>query len=285
MFFLLIFPVLVAGFIACHIHPVHSYKLHRYEGQYLYLKSADLGLRCFTIGFMLAFALHYLLPDSIALKSITLPLTLSSFLSELMLEMGANQVGEADKMAWFFILSSMTVFAAFVIKMWGHINLRFRFGTWDAKVFVIGEILDDSPLDRMLFQLSLQKNKYAMISMDDRKVYVGKVISLGEPSETDGMDQDISIMPLMSGYRDKDTLIVDFTTDYEEVKPKDGESNNEFSPIHLSLRQEAIISATEFNFDAYQKWHKKKDSSNADSSLTNKIIELVFDHFGSKGKK
>ena len=40
MFALLIVPILVAGFMACHIHPVFSYKLHRYEGQYLYLKSA-----------------------------------------------------------------------------------------------------------------------------------------------------------------------------------------------------------------------------------------------------
>lgn len=42
MLLLLIFPVLVAGFFACHIHPIHAYKLHRYEGQYLYLKSASL---------------------------------------------------------------------------------------------------------------------------------------------------------------------------------------------------------------------------------------------------
>jgi hypothetical protein len=38
-----------------------------------------------------------------------------------------------------------------------------------------------------------------MISLEDRKVYVGKVIDMGEPTETNGIDQDISIMPLMSG--------------------------------------------------------------------------------------
>ena len=71
-------------------------------------------------------------------------------------------------------------------------------------------------LDDLLFRLSIE-NKNVMLMMDDRKVYVGKIISMGEPSETQGMDQDISIMPLMSGYRDKDTLRVNFTTDYEQV--------------------------------------------------------------------
>ena len=60
MLLLLIFPVLVAGFFACHIHPVHSYKLHRYEGQYLYLKSAELGVKCFAIGATFALAAHFL---------------------------------------------------------------------------------------------------------------------------------------------------------------------------------------------------------------------------------
>jgi len=45
----IIFLALVVGFHACHIHPIHYYKLHRYAGQYLYLKSAELGARCFLI--------------------------------------------------------------------------------------------------------------------------------------------------------------------------------------------------------------------------------------------
>ena len=170
-------------------------------------------------------------------------------------------------MAWFFILSGGTLVAAYVLKMWGHITLRQRFGTWDAKVFVIGELLEDSPLDNLLFQLSLDKDKHAMLTMDDRKVYVGKVISLGEPSETSGMDQDISIMPLMSGYRDKDTLKVTFSTHYEDVD----------SDIYLSLRQDAIVSATEFDFDAYQKWNPPAASSRKNSfqRIVNAISEVL----------
>lgn len=248
MFFLLIFPVLVAGFFACHIHPIHSYKLHRYEGQYLYLKSAELGLKCFAIAFVIALTTHAWLPDSISLGCTTLNLHASSSLVSAMTEIGAEPQYEAKKMAWFFLFSVLTFLAAFLLKAWGHLTLYLRFGSRDTKVYVIGELLEDSPLDNLLFKLSLEKDKHVMLTMDDRKVYVGKVISLGEPSETSGMDQDVSIMPLMSGHRDKDTLKVDFTTYYEEVD----------TDIYLSLRQDKIVSATEFDFTAYLKWNPPK---------------------------
>lgn len=225
--------------------PITPYKLHRYEGQYLYRKCAELGLKCFGVAFVLALALHYLTPGTLAIDRYTFSLAFSGWLVKTMNTMGAQDVHEAAKMAWFFILSTLTFLSAWVIKLWGHLTLRLRFGAWSTKIFVIGELLEDSPLDNLLFNLSLQKDKYAMLAMSDRKVYVGKVISLGEPTETNGMDQDISIMPLMSGYRDKDTLNVEFKTFYEEVG----------SDIYLSLRQDAIISATEFDFAAYHQWN------------------------------
>lgn len=248
MLFLLIFPVLVAGFFACHIHPVHSYRLHRYEGQYLYLKSAELGLKCFAIALPIALAAHYWIPDTISLFGITLSFAVAEPLSRALHVFGASEA-EAEKMAWFFLLSALTFIASLVIKAWGHLSLRRRFGTWDAKIFVIGELLEDSPVDNLLFRLSLDKDKQVMLTMDDRKVYVGKVIDLGEPSETSGMDQDISIVPIMSGYRDKDTLKVEFTTYYAEAD----------ADIYLSLRQDSIVSATEFDFSAYQKWNPPKE--------------------------
>lgn len=270
MLFLLIFPVLVAGFVACHIHPVHAYKLHRYEGQYLYLKSAELGLRCFAVAFLVALFLHFCLPDSISVGCYKICLAFSAWLTAVMKSMTGADDLESAKMAWFFILSAMSWGAAYIIKAWALVSLRLRFGMWDARVFVMGELLEDSPLDNLLFQLSLQKDKSIVLTMEDRKVYVGKVISLGEPTETNGIDQDVSIVPLMSGYRDKEDLRVHFNTYYDEID----------SDIYLSLRQDAIVSATEFNFEAYQKWNPKdskegasKDSAN--NSVVTRLLQIV----------
>lgn len=245
MLFLLIFPILVSGFFACHIHPYHFYKLHRYEGQYLYLKSAEMGLKCFGLAFLVAAIAHYQTPDTLTLCHRDFSFNLSTRLGKAMVVMGAEHEHEASKMAWFFILSILTFLSAIFLKWWGHLVLWLRFRAWNSRIYVIGELLDDSPLDSLLFNLSLQKDKYVMLTMNDRKVYVGKIISLGEPTETNGMDQDISIMPLMSGYRDKDTLKVEFKTFYEQVSAN----------IYLSLRQDAILSATEFDFKAYRVWN------------------------------
>ena len=53
MGFLLILPILVSGFTVCHTHPYFKYKLHRYEGQYLYLQTAKLGFYCFGIAVLI----------------------------------------------------------------------------------------------------------------------------------------------------------------------------------------------------------------------------------------
>lgn len=246
MLLLLIFPVLVSGFIACHIHPVYQYRLHRYEGQYLYLKSAELGLYCFFLGTAIASALHYWIPHRLQIGSFGVSLALSESISGFMTVIGATPEAESKKMAWFLILSFLMLLSAYILKAGGQLRLYRRFDRWDAKVFVMGELLEDSPLDNLLFHLSLDKEKYAMLTMSDRKVYVGKVVSLGEPSETSGMDQDITIMPIMSGYRNKDNLTIDFTTHYSEIETE----------VFLSLRQDAIVSATEFDFHAYKIWNR-----------------------------
>lgn len=248
MLVLLVIPILVAGFIACHIHPVHSYKLHRYAGQYLYLKCAELGLKSFGVAITLAALGHWLLPDRLSIGIATIPLTWPVSVAERISSAGVMTPERSLQTSWLLLLSALTCFASWLLMIWGHLMLYWRYGTPNARIFIIRDLLEDSPLDDLLFRLSLQKDKYAMLTMEDRKVYVGKIISLGEPSETTGMDQDISIIPLMSGYRDKDTLRVTFTTDYDRVD----------SDIYLSLRQEQITSATEFNFEAYQTWQASR---------------------------
>jgi hypothetical protein len=115
------------------------------------------------------------------------------------------------------------------------------------------ELLKDSPLDKLLY-LSYVQNKYLLITMSDRKVYVGRVISLGEPNESEGPNQEISIVPVFSGYRDKDTLSVTLNTTYT------GAGIEEIDDVYLVLKQDNIISACEFVESLYQKFSNKENS-------------------------
>lgn len=71
----------------------------------------------------------------------------------------------------------------------------------------------DDPLEVML-RKALGRGRLIMFSVKNGKVYVGLVASLQDPSRT---MQFIKIVPLMSGYRDKDTKVVQFTTFYPQV--------------------------------------------------------------------
>ncbi|MBE7637099.1 hypothetical protein GUA87_09615 [Sneathiella sp. P13V-1] len=244
MYLLLILPTLVAGFIACHIHPENKDKLHRYQGQYLYLKSAEMGLKCFALALLVGLLAHVLIPDDFKLYDIEFSLKFAAFLGGQLTEMGVQE--GALLLAWVIILSVLTCFAPFLLKFFAWARLIQKHGADNLKLQMMGEALEDSPLDSLLYSLLLKEGSAVMLSLSDRKVYVGEVISMGEPSETGGMDQDISITPIMSGYRDDKTLEVNFVTDYDDA---DGE-------FYLTIRQEMIVSATEFDFIAYSEWNK-----------------------------
>ncbi|GGZ84088.1 hypothetical protein GCM10011274_46960 [Paraglaciecola chathamensis] len=119
----------------------------------------------------------------------------------------------------------------------------------DPKIKLMSDVLSDSPLDSELLY-SYIHDQSVLISLSNRKVYVGQVVSLGEPNESEGMDQEISILPHISGYRDKDNLTVNFTTQYESIDTK--------VEIKVTLRQELIESVARFDFDVYQQFLERK---------------------------
>lgn len=97
-------------------------------------------------------------------------------------------------------------------------------------------------MDKLFFESWLH-SKPIMLSLDSRKIYVGIVTSLGELNESNGMDQDIAIVPLMSGYREENTLKIKFVTYYKTID----------TDLNTVIRQDLIQTATQFDFNAYNK--------------------------------
>ncbi len=161
------------------------------------------------------------------------------------------------------VVISITIFVSYLKEMFFTIILNKRGVPLgkpkiSTKEYILAKVLSDSPLDNILYQLYIERwTKNVMLSMTDRKVYVGRIISVGEP----GDNKEISLMPVLSGYRNKDTLTVEFTTDYDW-------SSDEVD-LTLVIRQENIMSATEFDFDEY-------DRINNVSSTKNETIEDTY---------
>lgn len=238
--------VLVAGLLTVQSHPIERFKLSRFDGQFLYLTCLKYGMYCFLLSFVFIGVIQVIFGHiTICLYEIRLNII---DIGEILFEKIFGPSKDNRLFSFILVLSILTIGSSKIFEYIFWKNLSRRFGNSDRdylELCVTLELLDDSPIDSLLFELSIDDNKrFAMLSMEDRKVYVAKIVRSAEPS-TDRFrkDQEIQIEPLMSGYRDKDSLKVVFTTYYDTT-----------SALSLILRQDAIASVTEFNFDAYEKF-------------------------------
>ena len=92
----------------------------------------------------------------------------------------------------------------------------------------------------MLFLNSYLKEIPLMIHMNNNKVYVGIVFKFAEPNESQGLNQEIAIVPIWSGHRRKNDLKVEKNTTYID------EEDN-----YIILKQANIVSANEYNHELY----------------------------------
>src|SRR5690606_12039523 len=105
MLALLILPLLVSGFIVSHSHPYYYYKLHRQQGQYLYLHAARLGLRCLWYSLLLNLAAYLLLRGPCLGR-----LNLIEFLSNQLVNLFRLSPDTALRYAWAVSISWVAVF-------------------------------------------------------------------------------------------------------------------------------------------------------------------------------
>lgn len=282
MFLLLILPILISGYIVFTSHPYHFYRLHRYEGQLLYLGSAKIGLFCTICSIFAVMLLNQYMPAEVKVIGFSINIDVHSYLKELLA--GFDKSRSAD-LAWVLIITCSSLLSAHIYTVLAKLKLylrcinlptfsqltryiRFRY-RWAcnflkykkakkirraprlsvserSKVLLMASILNDSPLDDLFLKSYIQDGFYLMMTMEDRKVYIGRVTSLGEPNESEGLDQEITITPFASGYRNDDNLKVTLTTKYDEVD----------SDISITIRQDKIISATRFTEEVFRNFQE-----------------------------
>ncbi|HHH2174850.1 TPA: hypothetical protein ACPY6A_001736 [Yersinia enterocolitica] len=223
MFALLIIPLIVSGYIVLTTHPYHFYRLHRYDGQLLYMKAAKYGVWCLVWSIILAFLIKLSLPK----------IHMVTFFSE---QLNFSKDKHNDRViGWLVLLSCSSIFIAW---LWGFSSKILT--TWRTQIInliqgievdndiaselvklrMLQDLVSEGSMDKMFFD-SLVDRKPVLITLKSKKLYVGIVSALGEPNEKDGPNTEISILPIMSGYRDKDTLRVIFTNDYNDFYDHD----------------------------------------------------------------
>ncbi|NVZ16062.1 MULTISPECIES: hypothetical protein [unclassified Pseudomonas] len=239
---LIIFPLLVSGYLVCIKHPYYYCRLHRFEGQLLYLQVARLGLVCLVVA-SLASAL------TLAFAGREVATDYGSYLGALLVELDiANKKNAA---LWVFWLQ--TGLTTLVIpSLWARLYVNAKKKQLKLKsdeqlnCRLALNILEGTPF-KYLLKESIQKYTPCMFSLNDRKVYVGIFVFVGMPTESEGMDHTFTLLPLLSGYRDKDTLEVNLGTRYSDNS----------HPAPIMLIQENVVSVTRFDFTTWNTSHAR----------------------------
>lgn len=260
----LILPILVCGYIYCNGSFYRQATINKYQGQLLYLLVAKLGLYIFLLACALSFALIYLSKQ--AYFSISLPgsgvewsfnLDYIKYLKAFLIR---NRIlAEESVSAWVFF-GQASIMAFYLASLLSSLEVklvmrRFDLNADQARAYILYENVPNGLFTKQLLASMQDRDAQYMFSMEDRKVYIGRVSSVGAPDETKGVDEDFAIVPVSSGYRDKDTLELKFTTYYDDVveQMRGVDKHIGFSIV---LSQKNLVSVSKFEKDIWEKFRK-----------------------------
>lgn len=187
--------IFVSGFVFSGTYPPARFKQLRSTGWDSYSHIASWGLLFCAIG-----GLCVLIFDTLNFAS----LFFSWFSADL------NQ----------FAKSSLFSPREGLFVVWGVISIALAwtsaqlFTTPASKKRAIARLATDNAFELMLYD-SAEQVKPVLISLSSRKVYIGVVYRINNDDAL-GRTDYFSILPLWSGYRDKDSLRLKITTFYED---------------------------------------------------------------------
>ncbi|MDL2186626.1 hypothetical protein P5706_20770 [Pseudomonas sp. ChxA] len=247
---LIIVPLLVSGYLVCLRHPFFYLRLHRFQGQLLYLQVARLGMVCLTVATILSAALLTLSKQTVVIAGHEVAVDYSQYLGALLVQL--DIANEKNGTLWVFLLQAgitALVIPFFWAKLYVRTKKKLLKLQTDAQLYhtlSLG-VLEGTPF-RFLLRESIVKCAPCMFSLSDRKVYVGIVLFAGTPTESEGVDHGFTLVPILSGYRDKDTLEVTFSTHY----------TTRDQPLPIMLIQEHVVSATRFDFTTWTRSQSRR---------------------------
>ncbi len=267
MALLLLLPLLVSGYLVCLYDPIAYSRLHRYDGQLLYLQAGRFGLTCLFMAIVLMLLFVGLVSHTWLDKACLKPELKMAFLikggcysittdflaafGQLLQKAGVVKESLNAQCVAFGVMSALLTLV--MPRLGAELTLRKlgkELNTTNIRAiegYVLRESVSHSPVGIALVE-SFAFQQQVMLTMSDRKVYRGFIQSVGAPTEVTGVDQEIEFLPSVSGYRDKDNLTVVYTTHYSDAE------SATIEPIYF--RQQNIVSICRFSEDIHKAFEK-----------------------------
>lgn len=251
--------VIVIGYIYQNRNLVTKYSTSEIPAHHLYYKSAITGFIFFSIGFIFTFLILFKFSLIEYHKDVNVIENIS-FFPDL-------------KILWALSFFSSLVICLLFVWLKNYILLR-----GIDRVNNINKIYAltlTTPLDKLLNDSAFLseddfKNKIVMLSMDDKKVYVGTVYPDRKIFERFLYGQtEFIFCPMYSGYRQKETMELVITTDYLKDQQID------HLKYQVILNRKNIVSATKVDLDTLFDFMERDVFLNKLHYLSNKKLPVM----------
>ncbi|MBL3635551.1 MULTISPECIES: hypothetical protein [Pseudomonas syringae group] len=274
---LLILPILVSGYLFCNGSVYRQATMSRYDGQLLYMLIAKTGTIFFAVACLTSFWLMYVSKDGSLATTLGERSDYIKFIKDFLITNEIANNAEAPIWAFLAQASVISLILSWLSPRFFMLLLMLRH--WASLQAIKGLILASKvptrPLTKQLLTSMRDSKNLYMFSMADRKVYVGRVAHIGDLHEAGGMDEDFEIVPTMSGYRDKDTLKVTYTTDYSAVVDEMVRTGRKVG-FSIVLSQKNIVSMSRYEDEIWNRFKLRQDvAENAKEGMLVRLAKLL----------
>lgn len=243
---LFIIPV-ITGYFILTTSSFFKYNSQRLVRSRILFETLLIGLLTICSGFGLRTIIQSLCPDIIA------------FFIEKLRQVPINK----PLYFWTFIFSSLlSVIFFFILECF----ILYFYSKNDAIVWAVNKNGDEL---EMIVKNSVLNGQTIQLTLKNDKVYIGFCEETPIPQKTNYL----SISPILSGYREKETKKLVITTDYfkvvdefiEEIEEKKGEELEKISlNTDIVIKQDEILSARIYEQDIFDKFNKSIKNTTSD---------------------
>lgn len=116
--------------------------------------------------------------------------------------------------------------------------------------------MEEGNLIELLIRASINHQDLIELSLSSGKSYIGFALKGGITGQREA---DVALIPVASGYRDKDTRELKITTDYRSVVQEycENTSNLEHKDFRIVVPMREIISARIFHPKVYKRFQEE----------------------------
>ena len=128
---------------------------------------------------------------------------------------------------------------------------------WKEEQSAVEVAEDNGDRIELLLMESIQRQEPVEITLKTRKSYIGRAL---RGRSVNYSQPDVSLIPVMSGYRNKETLELVLTRNYAQMT---SQSNLDYEDFRIVIPKDQIVSVRLFDPDTYQMFQEESQDADA----------------------